>query len=395
MPGLSALKVKSLTAPGRYSDGGGLYIQVRDPEHRSWLFRYTRHGKAHWMGLGPLRDVTLAEAREAARECRRRLLQGVDPISHRRIESAAGMTFREVAVAYIAAHEPTWRNPVHRAQWRSTLESYVYPVFGDNPVASVEVGDITRVLEPIWFAKPETASRIRGRIESILDYATARGWRTGDNPGRWKGHLANLLPNRRKVARVEHHAALPFTQLPAFMAALTAQPGIAAQALAFTILTAARTGEVIGATWSEVDLEAAVWAVPGKRMKAGRDHRVPLSPPALAILRDMAQAGTAPTAFVFRGGKRDKPLSNMAMSAVLRRMGREGVTVHGMRSALRDWTAETTNYPREVAEMALAHTIRDGVEAAYRRGDLYKKRAEMMAEWARFACDRNIPLAHT
>lgn len=383
---LTTLMVRKLTKPGRYGDGGGLWLQVRDGGRRSWLLRYMLDGRARQMGLGAEADVPLAEARDLAREARKLARSGVDPIEQRRERrragQGAGMTFRDVAQLYIAAHEATWRNDKHRAQWTSTLDTYAHPVLGGLPVQAVDTGAVLRVLEPIWREKPETASRLRGRVESVLDYATARGWREGDNPARWRGHLANLLPSRAKVAAVEHHAALPWQEAPAFMARLAGQEGVGARALAFTILTAARTGEALGATWGELDLDAAAWTVPARRMKAGREHRVPLSAPALAVLRALRPGDARPDAFVFPGAKEGQPLSNMAMAAVLRRMGRGDLTVHGFRSTFRDWCAEQTAYPREVAEAALAHTLRDKVEAAYRRGDLFERRARLMAEWA-------------
>jgi integrase len=395
MAKLTALRVRTLAKPGRYSDGDGLYLQVRDAAHRSWLFRYARHGKGHWLGLGAAADVTLAEARDKARECRRRLLDGLDPIEARRAAQAAsvGVSFKTVALQYIAAHESTWRNPVHRAQWNSTLESYAFPHMADLPVSNVSVGSVMKVLEPIWREKPETASRLRGRIESVLDFATARGWRTGDNPARWRGHLQNLLPARAKVARVEHHAALPWAETGAFMAALTGQEGVGARALAFTILSAARTGETIGARWAEIDMEAATWLVPGERMKAGRDHRVPLSGGAMAILRAVRPEQPQPEAYVFTGRGSKTGLSNMSLSAVLRRMGKREITVHGFRSTFRDWAAESTQHPRELAEAALAHTLKDKVEAAYRRGDLFDKRRTLMNDWAAYCASSTVARA--
>ncbi len=392
MPKLTAVKVRSETKPGLHGDGGGLALQVKtDPKGkwiaRSWVFRYKLNGKARYLGLGSTSDVSLADAREKAAEARKLIRAGLDPIDERRraeaeARSAAGLTtFAEVAAAYIAAHEPSWKNPKHRQQWRNTLETYATPVLGEISVAAIGVGEVTRVLEPIWRDKPETASRLRGRIEQVLDYATARGWRKGDNPARWKGHLDNLLPARGKLARVEHHAALPWREVGAFMAELNGQPGIAAKALAFTILTASRTSETVGATWREIDLANKVWTIDGRRMKAGREHRVPLSNAALAILKDMQIGGTKPDAPVFPGGRAGRPLSTAAMSALLARMGRD-VTVHGFRSTFRDWCGEATNYPREVAEAALAHTLRDATEAAYRRGDALEKRRKLMADWA-------------
>lgn len=389
MARFTALAVKRLVTPGRHGDGGGLWLQVRDAERRSWLFRYRLHGRDREMGLGPLVDVPLAEARDAAAGCRKLVLAGIDPIEHRRAQragqaAAAGAnTFREVATRYIDAHKAGWRNDQHKYQWTQTLTTYAYPHLGDRPVGLVDTAAVMRALEPIWRTKSETATRLRGRIEAVLDYATAHGWRTGDNPARWRGHLSNLLPAPRTVVKVEHHAALPYGEVAAFMVRLAGQGGTAALALRFVILTACRTGEAIGARWQEVDLERAVWTVPGERMKAGREHRVPLSAPALAILAGLALPDPAPNAFVFPGNA-GKALSNMAMTALLRRMDRGDLTVHGFRSSFRDWAAEETNYSREVAEMALAHTLKDKTEAAYRRGDLFAKRAALMADWATF-----------
>jgi integrase len=347
-------------------------------------------GRAREMGLGSYYDVSLAEARDRARSFRRMVKEGLDPIEERRArraeqrsERARVMTFRECAEAYIQAHRAGWKNAKHAAQWPSTLEAYVYPVFGDLPVHAVDVRLVMKVIEPIWTVRPETASRVRGRIEAVLDWATACAHRTGENPARWRGHLENLLPNKFKVRKVEHHTALPYGELGAFMAELRRQPGIAARALEFTILTASRTGEVIGARWDEISIVERLWTVPGERMKAGREHRVPLSPQALAILDHMRAIRVGD--FVFSGGRGSQPISNMAMSMTLRRMGRGGLTVHGFRSTFRDWAAERTNFPREVAEMALAHTVSDKVEAAYRRGDLFEKRRQLMAAWARYA----------
>jgi integrase len=339
------------------------------------------------MGLGSAGTFSLAEAREKALACRKLCAEGLDPIEVRQvqrqdaaIESARAMTFRQCATAYIEAHRAGWRNAKHAAQWTATLEAYAYPVFGELPVAGVDTGLVMRAVEPIWATKPETATRVRGRVESILDWATTRGFRRGENPARWKGHLANLLPKRSRVRKVEHHAALPFVEVPAFLKALEAQSGAAAQALAFTILTAARTSETLGARWSEIDLAARIWTVPAERMKAGVEHRVPLTAPAVAILERMAEVRADD--FVFPGGKRGRPLSNMAMLVLLRRMDRGDLTVHGFRSSFRDWAAETTHYAAEVVEAALAHTIESKVVKAYRRGDLFEKRRELMDAWA-------------
>jgi integrase len=391
MSKLNAAKMRTLTKPGSYGDGAGLYLQVRGPDKRSWLYRFKLHGRAHLMGLGAVDDVSLAEARDAAGAARKLVRQGVSPIDQRRAARAenatqAGLTFAQVADAYIAAHEPSWRNAKHRQQWRNTLDTYADPVLGKLPVALVGVGEVMRVLEPLWRAKTETASRLRGRIESVLDYAAARGWRTGENPARWRGHLDNLLPARSKVAKVEHHSALPWREVGAFTTVLAQEEGMSALALRFAILTAARTGEVIGARWSEIDMHAATWTVPAERMKAGREHRVPLSDGALDVLREVAKLATGPDprAFVFPGGKVGKPLSSMALLMLLRRMERGDLTAHGFRSTFRDWCAEATNYPRAVAEAALAHTLRDKTEAAYQGGDLMEKRRRLMAEWATF-----------
>jgi integrase len=340
------------------------------------------------MGLGPYPDVSLAEAREAAHRYRAAVRPYQDPIEDRRKIKAVAraalqtMTFRQVADRYIAAHEAGWRNEKHRYQWRQTL-GLACEQIGQTSVAAIDTGDVMRVLEAIWLTRTETALRLRGRIESVLDYAKARGWRTGDNPARWRGHLAQLLPPPRRIAKVVHLAALPWPQIGAFMAQLRAQDSIVARALEFTVLTGARSGEVLGARWSEIDLQATVWVVPGGRMKRGREHRVPLSDPVLEVLRLMlpmrdGQSGDR----VFPGVPRHRPLSPMSMIELLRRMKYPDVTVHGMRSAFRDWCAEATNYPREVAEMALAHTLRDKTEAAYQRRDMIEKRRRLMEDWA-------------
>ena len=389
---LTALKVKNLTAPGRYGDGGGLWLQVRDSHRRSWLFRYARDGKARQMGLGSTGTVSLAEARAAAEDCRRQLQAGADPLSARaaveavRKSAASIVTFRSVAERYLAAHESGWKNAKHRLQWSSTLEAHAYPTIGNRSVASITTGDVMTVLEPIWHVMPETASRLRGRIESVLDYAKAREWRNGENPARWRGHISNMLPRRNKARTVQHHAALPWAKMAAFWAELSEESGTAAAALRFAILTAARTSEVVGARWSEIDIAENVWAVPAARMKAGKEHRVPLSTAAVNLLQPYAAIRSTASSdeFVFAGQREGKPLSTMAMAMLLRRMKRDDVTVHGFRSTFRDWCAETTEYPREVAEAALAHALADKVEAAYRRGDLFEKRKAMMEAWAAF-----------
>ena len=301
-----------------------------------------------------------------------------------RLNAAKAMTFRDCAARYIASHRAGWRNPKHAAQWEATLATYAGPVMGGLSVQAIDTALVLKVLEPIWTTKPETAGRVRGRIESVLDWAKVRGYRAGENPARWRGHLDKLLPARSKVRRVEHHAALPYAELPGFLMSLRDQEGIAARALEFAIVTAARTGEVIGARWSEIDLLEKIWTVPPGRMKAGKEHRVPLSARALAILEEMQPHRHAEDSFVFPGAKLGRPLSNMAFLMLLRRMGRDDLTAHGFRSSFRDWAAERTNFPSEVAEMALAHMVGSKVEAAYRRGDLFEKRSRLMAAWATF-----------
>ncbi len=334
------------------------------------------------MGLGAYPLVSLAEARDKAAEARKLLKQGVDPIDARKAESAqrvaTGTTFRDVAEALIDSHEADWRNKKSAGQWRSSLAAYVYPHVGALPVADVGTQNVLACLEPIWRAKPETASRVRGRIEAVLHAAKVRGLRSGDNPAQWRGHLALVLPAKTKVRRIKHHAALPYGELPGFMAALRLQPGFAARALEFAILTGARTNEALGATWSEIDLIAGTWVVPGERMKAHREHRVLLSDAAVELLAGLLREGD----HLFPGAKAGQPLSNMALLMTLRRMGRGDLTPHGFRSTFRDWAAETTAYPGDVVEMALAHAIGSKVEAAYRRGDLFEKRRALMRDWA-------------
>jgi integrase len=386
---LTALAITQAKRRGYYSDGGGLFLQVSATGAKSWVFRFKETGRLHEMGLGPVHTIGLAEARERARECRRMRLDGLDPIQSRkaarmqaRLDAARAMTFQACAEAYIAAHRAGWRSPKSLTAWEGTLGAYVHPVFGILPVQAIDTALVTKAIEPIWAEKPETAGRVRGRIEAILDWAAARGYRHGDNPARWRGHLDKLLPKKTKVHRVEHHAALPYPEIGAFMVELHQQDGVAARALEFAILTAARTGEVIGARWAEFDLAEHLWTVPGDRMKAGREHRVPLSDAALAILKDMRAIRQSD--FVFPGGRARRPISNMAMLMLLRRMGRGDLTAHGFRSSFRDWAAERTTFPAEVSEMALAHTVSDKVEAAYRRSDLFQKRRQLSEAWAQF-----------
>jgi integrase len=388
---LTAAEVRKLSKlAGMHADGGGLYLRVTPAGVPSWVFRYSMGERERYHGLGPLHTVSLAEARAKALECRKLRLDGIDPIDERRgaklerrVAAARSMTFQACAEAYIAAHRDGWKNPKHAAQWPATLGTYVYPVFGDLAVAKVDTALVMRVLTPIWSEKTETASRVRGRIEAVLDWATVSGYRQGDNPARWKGHLDHLLPKPSKVAPVEHHEALDYRQIGAFMAELREQEGFAARALEFCVLTCSRTNEAIGARWEEFDLAERLWVVPPVRMKGGRrEHRVALSARALAIIEELAAIRSSP--FVFPGQQDGRPLSNMAMLMLLRRMGRGQMTVHGFRSTFSDWCAERTAFPSEVREMALAHTVGDKVEAAYRRGDLFEKRRQLAEAWGRY-----------
>jgi len=386
---LTARKVSSLRTPGRYGDGAGLWLQISPEGGKSWLFRYTLNGRARMMGLGPVDLVSLTEAREQALAHRKLLLAGIDPLAHRdterrksRLADASAITFEEAATRYIDARKVAWKNAKHASQWRNTLETYAYPIFGELPVEALDTGLVLKVLEPIWTEKPETASRVRGRIEAVVDWATARGYRQGDNPARWKGHLDKLLPSRNQVRAVKHHHALPYADVPAFFEQLRLREELSAKALAFTVLTASRTSETLGARWQEFDFAKRVWTIPAERMKSGREHRVPLSAATLKVLKDLPDG--VGEAFVFPGGKRNRSLSNMAMLACLKRMDRKELTVHGFRSSFRDWAAEQTNVAREVAEQALAHTISDQVEAAYRRGDLFEKRRRLMGTWGSY-----------
>lgn len=386
---LTGRKIDSLRKPGWYGDGGGLWLQVGPTGGKSWLFRYTRSGRARAMGLGPLDLVSLAEAREKARDARRLIGEGRDPLDVKRDATAAArardattITFRSAAESYITAHAAGWRNAKHAEQWRATLEAYAYPVIGDLAVDAIGVAEVMTILEPAWSTKTETASRVRGRIEAVLDWATARHYRHGDNPARWKGHLDKLLPAKAKVAKVRHQPALPWAEVPDFLAELRALTSISAKALDFTVLTAARTGEVIGARWPEIDFAAKLWTIPGERMKAGREHRVPLSTAALGILAGLPREGDG-DGWIWPGARAGRPLSNMAMLEMLRGL-RPGLTVHGFRSSFRDWAAEATNFPRDLAEAALAHVVKDKTERAYRRGDALEKRRRLMDAWARF-----------
>jgi integrase len=387
--GLTVKQVARLVQPGRYFDGNGLVLQIVSETNRSWLFRYQRNGRERWLGLGPTHTIDLVEARERARKARQQLLDGIDPVEQKKAEKvtrqlaeAKALSFEQAATAYYNQHEKKWKNAKHRAQFLSTLKEYVFPTIGKLPVGSIDTPLVLKCLEPMWATKTETASRVRGRIESVLGWATVRQYRSGDNPARWKGHLSEVLPARSSIAKAEHHPALPYDRLPEFMAALKQREGAAARALEFTILTAARTGEVIGARWDEINLDDKIWTVPANRIKGGKEHRVPLSDAAVAILESIpTERGNE---YVFIGPSKGRGLSNMAMASVLKRMNREEITVHGFRSSFRDWAAERTNYQNHIVEMALAHVVGNAVEAAYRRGDMLQKRQRLMSDWAQF-----------
>ena len=378
---LTALKVSRAKLPGMYADGGGLYLQITEGG-ASWVYRYMLNGRAREMGLGPLALFGLQEARAKAQDARRLRHEGVDPIEHRRtaraqqqLDAAKAVTFQQCAERYIASHRAGWRHAKHVEQWESSLQRLAFPVIGALPVQAINTALVMNVIEAIWDEKPETASRVRGRIESILDWAKARGYRTGENTARWKGHLKNLLPPRSKVRMVEHYAAMPYDQLPALMVELRVQDGIDARALEFTILTAARVSEAVGARWSEISGD--VWTIPAERMKGGKPHRVPLSRRAMDLLKALPRNGD----LIFPGPKLGRALNINAPRKLLIDMG-HSVTVHGFRSSFRDWVAERTSYPNHVAEAALAHAVADKVEKAYRRTDLFEKRRRLMADWA-------------
>jgi len=386
---LSTLEIRRLTRPGRWSVGGvdGLALQVTPSGAQSWVLRFRSGGRQREMGLGSFPTVSLAAAREKARQLRSIVSDGGDPIAMIQARASAALaerqaqkTFSEVAEQYIAQHEKSWKNPKHQAQWAATLRTYAEPLIGKLLVKDIRSAHVIGVLEPIWTTKTETATRVRSRIELVLDYATARGYREGLNPARWKGNLDAALPNASKVAPVRHHAAVDVKDAPAFMRRLKEQQGMGARALEFLVLTAVRSGEVRGARWSEVDLEARLWTVPASRMKSGREHRVPLSNDAAALLAALP-GDHLPDDHVFVGTR--GPLSDMSLTAVLRRM-KVAATAHGFRSTFRDWVSEHTEYSGEVGEMALSHAIGDKVEAAYRRGDLLAKRVSLMADWAAF-----------
>jgi integrase len=402
--GLTVKRVEKLTQPGRYRDGKehpGLYLQITDAGVKSWLFRYQRGPRERWMGLGPLHTFGLAQARERARAARAMHLTGIDPLDERRkvaeaaaVEAAKHKTFAEVARAYLKAHENDWGNAAHAAQWEASLLKDA-KALADLPIASIDTPHILQVLEPIWLKKPTTASRTRARIESVISFATASGYRKREtpNPARWAGHLKELLADKVKAAKAKrvangrdhHHAAIPYAEVPAFLTELRAGSSIAARALEFLILTAARSGEVMHARWDEVDLEARMWTVPAARMKAKKEHRVPLSPRAIDLLRSLPREDDNP--YLFVGSHARAPLGKMTMFLALNAM-QPGMTVHGFRSSFRTWASERTNYPREVCERALAHSVGTATEQAYERTDLFDKRRKLMEAWAKYCATK-------
>lgn len=383
---LTALKVARITKPGKYGDGKGLYLQVTKHLVKSWVFRYERNGDEHFMGLGALHTVGLADAREEARKARVLLSQGIDPLQTRqaaiaknKAATADNKTFNECVIDYIASHKEAWKNEKHQKQWENTLQTYASPHFGKLYVRQITTPLVLKALEPIWKTKTETASRLRERIERILSWATTSGYREGENPARWHGHLQELLPKPSRLKKVKHHPSMPYQEIGEFFKVLRAENGLAAKALELTILTACRTSEVLNAKWDEFDFVKQIWVIPAERMKMGREHRVPLVGATLSLLEKL-KGERSP--WVFPGGKEGVSLSNMAMLQLLRRMGRAGVTVHGFRSTFRVWAAEQTDYPKEMAELALAHTVGSAVEEAYQRSDLFERRRALMSDWA-------------
>lgn len=386
---LNPLAVKRLSSPGLHAVGGaaGLLLRISETGARYWILRTTVGGRRRDIGIGPYPEISLAEARAQASEMRLQARNGIDPIAERqaarhalRSAQAKALTFDQAKSRYLKNKRGEFRNPKHAKQWQTTLETYASPVLGSLPVDRIELGHVLQVLEPIWRDKTETASRLRGRIERVMDYATVSGYRSGENPARWKGNLDAILPGPGKLKRVQHHRALPWRDMPGFMTTLREREGLAARALEFAILTAARSGEVRGATWDEIDFDAKTWTIPAERMKARKEHIVPLTASAVRLLRKLPRFENVPYVFPSTKGR---PLSDMTLSAVMRRMEVDA-TPHGFRSTFRDWVSETTAYPHEVAEMALAHVIPSAVERAYRRGALLAKRARLMADWEKF-----------
>ena len=385
---LTALKVQKLKKPGWYADGGGLYLQISPSGSKSWVFRYVLHSREHRHGLGSYETISLIKARQYAEECRVLKKEGIDPIQFKRakiaqtaLKEANSKTFKDCAISYIEAHKAGWKSRKHELQWRNTLETYAYPVIGNRSIQTIDVALVLKILEPIWYEKTETASRVRRRIENILDWATARKYRIGENPARWRGHLDKLLPKRSKVQKVKHFSAMPYTKLPKYYAKLKKKDTIAALALAFIVLTATRVSETRYATWKEINLKTKEWNIPDIRMKADRPHRVPLSKEAVSILKRAKKL--SPNSLVFEGNVLNKPISSSSIRQLLQD-DYPKLTVHGFRSTFRDWCAEITSYPREVAEAALAHSIKDATERAYQRGDIFKKRLRLMNTWANY-----------
>jgi len=393
---LSPRKVAT-AAPGKYEDGGGLRLVVSNAGAKKWVLRFSIDGKRREMGLGSFPDVELAEARSKASVCRKYVSGGIDPIEARKTQPQIVPTFTSCAARFIRAHRRGWRNAKHARQWIRTLKTYARPVIGNVPVDAVSTQDILEILSPIWTTKTETAKRVQGRIENVLDFAAAHKYRDTLNPARWRGHLDMLLPKPSRLKTVKHHPAMPYTDVPAFMTALLQNGSVSALALRLLILTATRTSEVLHSQWSEIDLENAIWTIPGARTKTRREHRVPLSGAILADLQALPRIEGNP--HLFPGSRHGRPLSNMALLQLMRGMGygvngsRGDYVPHGFRSSFRDWSGEVSSFPRDVAEMALAHAIESKVEAAYRRGDLFEKRRKMMAAWAGFldtAADRTV-----
>jgi integrase len=385
--------------PGLHPDGDGLYLRVTKDGAKMWVFRYMLNGKPRKMGLGSFKILTLAKAREKVIDCRRQLRDGIDPIKARndvkielKLAAARSQTFKQCALAYIESHSAAWRNEKHADQWKTSLETYAYPTIGPLPVQDIDVSLVLKILEQelekfegkkFWLARPETANRVRNRIEAVLDWAKAREYRVGENPARWRGHLENLLPPRSKIRTVKHHAALPYREVGDFIITLKEQRGIGVSAFEFLILTAARSGEVLGARWKEIDLAKKVWTIPADRIKSGRQHRVPLANRAIEILTD-APGEKKPDDFVFTGKSGGDPISKMGLLILLDTMKRRDITVHGFRSTFRDWAAEMTNFPYEVAKASIAHTLGDKVEEAYLRSDFFLRRVQLMSAWARY-----------
>lgn len=395
---MTVQKIIREAKPGITSDGDNLHLQITKTGSASWIFRYKFQSRpARDMGLGGCSKVTLAEARQKAANARKLISSGIDPLEDKKANKARRtqehlsqqttkartIPFRQIAAEYIASHRESWRNAKHAQQWENTLEAYAYPIIGDLPANEIGVDHILKILQPIWTEKPETASRTRGRLELVLDAAKARNLRDGENPARWRGHLDKLLSRRSKAQETKHHSAMPWAELPSFVQLLLNEQGFSARALELAILTGCRSSEVLHAQWSEIDLKNALWIIPAQRMKAGREHRVPLSNQVIALLQNLPRVGTS--LYLFPGRVEGKPLSNMAMTSLIRRMNFGHFTVHGFRSTFRDWAAESTHYPREVCEMALAHAVAKGAEAAYWRADLLDKRRELMQDWGIYA----------